>query len=70
MKVRLGIVPDQLARPCGVDPSEFARRAGHANVAFTYDRYGHLFREIDKEAAEKQERARLVAGGSLTLCRF
>jgi integrase len=32
----------------GVDPSEIARRAGHSSVAFAYDRYGHLFPEIDK----------------------
>jgi hypothetical protein len=52
VKVRLGILPDQLARPCGVDPSEFARHAGHASVAFTYDRYGNPFPEIDEEAAD------------------
>lgn len=45
----------------GVDPSEIARRAGHSSVAFTYDRYGHLFPEIDKQAAEKLERVRLAA---------
>jgi integrase len=44
----------------GVDPSEIARRAGHSSVAFTYDRYGHLFPEIDKQAAEKLERVRAV----------
>jgi integrase len=42
----------------GVDPSEIARRAGHTSVAFTYDRYGHLFPEIDKQAAQKLERVR------------
>jgi integrase len=42
----------------GVDPSEIARRAGHSSVAFTYDRYGHLFPEIDKQAAQKLERVR------------
>jgi len=42
----------------GVDPSEIARRAGHASVAFTYDRYGHLLPEVDKQAASKLEAVR------------
>jgi len=42
----------------GVDSSEIARRAGHASVAFTYDRYGHLLPEVDKEAANKLEAIR------------
>jgi integrase len=45
----------------GVDPSEIARRAGHSSVAFTYDRYGHLFLEIDKQAAQKLEGVRSAA---------
>jgi integrase len=45
----------------GVDPSEIARRAGHSSVAFTYDRYGHLFPEIDKQAALKLNLVRLEA---------
>jgi integrase len=44
----------------GVDPSEIARRAGHSSVAFTYDRYGHLFPEVDKQAADKLEAVRAV----------
>ena len=39
----------------GVDPSEIARRAGHSSVAFTYDRYGHLLPEVDKQAGAKLE---------------
>jgi integrase len=42
----------------GVDPGEIARRAGHASVAFTYDRYGHLLPEVDKLAATKLEAVR------------
>jgi integrase len=42
----------------GVDPSEIARRAGHASVAFTYDHYGHLLPEVDKQAAAKLEQLR------------
>lgn len=45
----------------GVDPSEIARRAGHTSVAFTYDRYGHVFPEIDKLAAAKLDRGRIGA---------
>lgn len=45
----------------GVDPSEIARRAGHASVAFTYDRYGHLLPEVDKQAAVKLEGVRAAA---------
>jgi hypothetical protein len=41
-----------------VDPSEIARRAGLTPIAFTYDRYGHLFPEIDKFAAAKLDRVR------------
>lgn len=44
-----------LLAAAGVDPSEIARRAGHTSVAFTYDRYGHLLPEIDKQAATKLE---------------
>lgn len=39
----------------GVDPSENARRAGHSNMAFTYDRHGHLFPEIDTRSATMLE---------------
>jgi hypothetical protein len=31
---------------------------GHASVAFTYDRYGHLLPEVDKQAASKLEALR------------
>lgn len=49
-----------LLAAAGVDPSEIARRAGHASVAFTYDRYGHLLPEVDKQAAAKLEGLRLA----------
>jgi hypothetical protein len=46
----------------GVDPSEISRlRKGHASVAFTYDRYGHLLPEVDKQAAAKLEALRVAA---------
>jgi len=45
----------------GVDPSEIARRAGHASVAFTHDRYGHLLPAVDKQAASKLEALRSSA---------
>jgi integrase len=47
-----------LLAAAGVDPSEIARRAGHASVAFTYDRYGHLLPEVDKHAATKLDLVR------------
>ena len=28
---------------------------GHSSVAFTYDRYGHLLPEVDKQAGAKLE---------------
>jgi integrase len=40
------------------DPMEIARHAGHSSVAFTYDRYGHLFPEADTMAAAKLEAIR------------
>jgi hypothetical protein len=46
------------AAEAGVDQSEIARRAGHSSVALTYERYGHLFPEIDMQAAQTLERAR------------
>ena len=45
----------------GVDPSEIARRTGHPSVAFTYDRYGHLLPEVDKQAGVKLEALRSAA---------
>ena len=52
----------------GVDPSEISRRAGHSSVAFTYDRYGHLFPEVDKAAGAKLDglRAHAISTGSGT----
>lgn len=35
----------------GRNPREISRRLGHASVAFTLDRYGHLMPEADGEAA-------------------
>jgi integrase len=55
-----------LLAAAGVDPGEIARRAGHASVAFTYDRYGHLLPEVDKQAGAKLEALRSstpVGGG-------
>jgi integrase len=47
-----------LLAAAGVDPSEIARRAGHTSVAFTYDRYGDLLPEVDKQAGVKLEALR------------
>ncbi len=35
----------------GRNPKEVSRRLGHASVAFTLDRYGHLMPEADSDAA-------------------
>lgn len=45
----------------GVDPSEIARRVDHSSVAFKYDRYGHLFPEIDKQAAQELGRVHIAS---------
>jgi integrase len=45
----------------GVDASEIARRVGHSSVAFTYDHYGHLLLEVDKQAAAKLDQLRKQA---------
>jgi integrase len=37
------------------NPLEVSRRAGHSSVAFTLDRYGHLFPEADATVAHKLE---------------
>jgi hypothetical protein len=43
-----------------VDPPEIARRTGHTSVSFTYERYGHLFPEVDHAAAAKLDAIRSV----------
>jgi integrase len=37
----------------GGNTLEISRRAGHSSVAFTLDRYGHLFPEADTELSER-----------------
>ncbi len=37
----------------GVDPLAISRRLGHSSVAFTLDRYGHLFDQAGAAAAQK-----------------
>ncbi|MCU1495996.1 MAG: Phage integrase [Acidimicrobiaceae bacterium] len=54
-----------LLAAAGVDPMEIARRAGHSSVAFTYDRYGHLFPEADTMAASKLDAFRLQGHGGV-----
>lgn len=36
----------------GVDPLTISRRLGHASVAFTLDRYGHVFDHSGSRAAD------------------
>jgi integrase len=37
----------------GNNPKEVSRRAGHTSVAFTLDRYGHLYPEADERAPDR-----------------
>ena len=37
----------------GVDPQEVSVRAGHSSVAFTLDRYGHLFEDDEDTISER-----------------
>jgi hypothetical protein len=39
--------------PPGANPKEVSVRAGHTSVAFTLDRYGHLFEGHDDELRER-----------------
>jgi integrase len=55
----------------GANPKEVAARAGHTSVAFTFDRYGHLFPDSDDllrerlgamfDGAEEEPRGAVVA---------
>jgi integrase len=52
----------------GANPKEVTVRAGHTSVAFTLDRYGHLFEGYDAELRDRLdamhvEGARSAAGG-------
>lgn len=35
----------------GANPKQVSTRAGHTNVSFTFDRYGHLFEDADETLA-------------------
>jgi integrase len=37
----------------GDNPKEVSRRAGHTSVAFTLDRYGHLYPDADERARQR-----------------
>jgi hypothetical protein len=41
----------RMVAAAGVDPMEIARCAGYSRVAFTYDRKGNLFPEVDYGAS-------------------
>ena len=56
----------------GANPKEVTVRAGHTSVAFTLDRYGHLFEGHDAELRDRLdamhvEGLRSVAGAVLEL---
>jgi integrase len=48
-------------RPYDLKHTGVALLAGHSSVAFIYDRYGHLFPEIDNQAAQRLEGGRSAA---------
>jgi integrase len=52
----------------GANPLEVSRRAGHASVSFTLDRYGHLFPEADQAVANRLD-ALMASGPRATLPR-
>jgi integrase len=37
----------------GADPKEISVRAGHSSVAFTLDRYGHLYQDTEDDIPER-----------------
>jgi len=37
----------------GADPKEVSVRAGHSSVAFTLDRYGHLYQDTEDDTPER-----------------
>ncbi len=37
----------------GADPKEVSIRAGHSSVAFTLDRYGHLYQDTEDDIPER-----------------
>jgi len=37
----------------GADPKEVSVRAGHSSVAFTLDRYGHLYEDADDAVSDR-----------------
>jgi integrase len=39
----------------GANPLEVSRRTGHTSTAFTLDRYGHLFPDVDQSVAHRLE---------------
>ena len=54
----------------GANPKEVSVRAGHTSVAFTLDRYGHLFEGHDDELRDRLDAMhaqglRAIPGGEL-----
>jgi len=37
----------------GANPKEISVRAGHSSVAFTLDRYGHLYEDAEDQIPER-----------------
>jgi hypothetical protein len=47
------IDPATLPLRTGANPKEVSIRAGHSSVAFTLDRYGHLYEDAEDEIPER-----------------
>jgi integrase len=45
----------------GANPKEVMAEMGHANIAMTYDLYGHLFTDEDADKRRKERAERLAA---------
>ena len=45
----------------GANPREISIRAGHSSVAFTLDRYGHLYQDAEFEVPDGLRRCLLLA---------
>jgi hypothetical protein len=48
----------------GANPKQVVARAGHTSIAFTLDRYGHLFPEADDALMSGLDAAATDSGGS------
>jgi integrase len=50
----------------GANPKEVSIRAGHSSVAFTLDRYGHLYEDAEDEIPDRLDALLSVSRGAQT----